>query len=170
MADEPSRSSNGDGSPPGGVRLRSFLSESAIYGLGSVADKLIGFLLLPISTALLTPSDYGVLSIFGTTASLAYLLVSAGQHQVVAIMYANEREADQRRRVFGTAIAMGIALSMFLIAFCFALGPWQGPTVFGNSARNLIYVLGLFTIFDVVRKLAQVRFRLQERPRTFVIA
>jgi O-antigen/teichoic acid export membrane protein len=169
MADEPSRSSEGDDSPHGGVRLRSFLSESAIYGLGSVADKLIGFLLLPISTALLTPSDYGVLSIFGTTASLAYLLVSAGQHQVVAIMYANERETDERRRVFGTAIALGAAFSFFLIAVTFVLGPWIGPTVFGSSARNLVYVLGLFTLFDVVRKLAQVRFRLQERPRTFVV-
>jgi len=159
-----------NGSPNDGVRLRSFLGESAIYGLGSVADKLIGFLLLPISTALLTPSDYGVLSLFGTTASLAYLLVSLGQHQVVAIMYANERDADQRRRVFGTAVAMGVGLSFVLGAVAFLFGPWWGPTIFGQAGRSLISVLGLFTLFDVVRKLAQARFRLQQRPRTFVIA
>ena len=45
------------------MTLLSLGKQSAIYGLGHVLTRLANFLLLPLLTNSLTPSDYGIISI-----------------------------------------------------------------------------------------------------------
>ncbi len=42
--------------------MRSLLSDSVVYGLGSAAERLIGFLLLPVYTKYLSTGDYGTMA------------------------------------------------------------------------------------------------------------
>lgn len=46
--------------------LKSFSKDTVYYGIGNAIKKFISFLLLPLYTRVLTPSDYGVLDTLGT--------------------------------------------------------------------------------------------------------
>jgi O-antigen/teichoic acid export membrane protein len=151
-----------------GVRLRSFLGESALYGLGSVADKLVGFLLLPLTTALLSPTDFGVLNVFGTTASLALILVSVGLHQATPILNAELPYASDRRRLFATAVVLTSFAAAILIVVAFAFGSWIGPAAFGTGSASLVYLLGPHAFLYAQRLLGYTRLRLEQRPQLFV--
>ena len=150
-----------------GVRLRSFLGESALYGLGSVGDKVIGFLLLPLTTALLSPTDFGTLSVFGTTASLALIVVSLAHHLALPILHAKAGNSDERRSLFAAGAVLGGIASIGLILGSFAFGSWIGPRIFG-SAASLFFLLGPFTLLNLLRYLGYTRLRLQHRPQAFV--
>lgn len=150
------------------VRLRSFLGESALYGVGTVADKVVGFLLLPLSTALLSPDDFGVLSVFGVTSALAFILVSLGIHQSVPILHAKVVDADERRRVFSTALMIGLYAAAALIVATFLAGSGLGSRIFGEGYGSLLFLLGPHTLLLLVRNLGCTRLRLQQRPQAFV--
>ena len=47
--------------------------QSATYGLGSLLNKLLGFVLLPVYTRYLTPADYGFFPYWSLQAALALL-------------------------------------------------------------------------------------------------
>ena len=65
------------------VSIRSLLSDTVIYGLGDVADRAAGFLLLPIITLLLDPADYGICGLFGTASYILFLFFSMGSSTFV---------------------------------------------------------------------------------------
>lgn len=46
--------------------IKSFSKDTLYYGLGNAIKKFISFLLLPLYTRVLTPSDYGILDTIGT--------------------------------------------------------------------------------------------------------
>ena len=44
-------------------KFRTLLGNTLIYGLGNYGVKIIGFLLIPLYTRYLTPSDYGIIAL-----------------------------------------------------------------------------------------------------------
>ena len=58
--------------------IKHLTKHSVVYGLGGTLNKLIGFFLLPIYTRLLTPADYGILSLLTVTSSLATIIAHLG--------------------------------------------------------------------------------------------
>lgn len=47
-------------------KLKQLARSSIVYGLGSYGVKVVGFLLIPVYTRYLAPSDYGVMSLVST--------------------------------------------------------------------------------------------------------
>lgn len=58
--------------------IKSFSKDTLYYGIGNAIKKLISFLLLPLYTRVLTPSDYGVLDTLGTGVMILAILFSLG--------------------------------------------------------------------------------------------
>ena len=85
-----------DSAGPQAVTIRHLFSDTLVYGVAGVANRAIGFLLLPITTAILDPDDYGVLGLFGATASILWLLVSAGVPSAFFRFYAESKDAPRR--------------------------------------------------------------------------
>ena len=56
--------------------IRTAARHSAVYGLGAVAVKAVGFLMLPVYTHYLTPADYGIHRRFLTSACLFWVWFS----------------------------------------------------------------------------------------------
>lgn len=58
--------------------VKKLLKESAVYSIGPILEKLIGIFLIPIYTAYLTPSDYGVLQFIVTVGAFLIPVIGAG--------------------------------------------------------------------------------------------
>lgn len=58
--------------------LKRLSLQSFIYGFGSVVNKLLGFVLLPIYTRYLTPADYGILSLLTITEGILIYIAQFG--------------------------------------------------------------------------------------------
>jgi O-antigen/teichoic acid export membrane protein len=85
------------------TELLTAVRHSAVYGLGNVAVKVLGFFMLPFYTHYLAPKDYGVLEILDLSMSMIGMLLNMGITAAFLRCYTTAAAADEKRRVVSTA-------------------------------------------------------------------
>ncbi len=86
---------------------RSFVKHAAVYGLASLLVQAGGFVLLPLYTHCLTPSDYGVLEVLGRLAeTVGTCLMFGGFRQALLTFYQQSQHESERRRVVATTLSL----------------------------------------------------------------
>ena len=94
--------------------MRGLTRDTLVYGVGGSATRIIGILLVPIFTRVFTPADYGALDLLTTQISILTILSLVGLNAAVFYHYRRVEEADERRRLVGTALAMATAAAVLL--------------------------------------------------------
>lgn len=103
--------------------LKFLLKHSSIYGVGNMLNRAVAFLLLPLYTHFMTPSDYGVLELIDVTTGLIGIVVGLGVASAISRFYYDaETEAD--RRCFISSVYLLVALAAGLLL---ALANHQAP-------------------------------------------
>ncbi len=78
-------------------RNRELIKNTVIIGIGQFATKIVTFLLLPLYTAFLSKSEFGILDIIQTVVSLAIPLLFFQIDQAVFRFLMDYRDGDKRR-------------------------------------------------------------------------
>ncbi len=115
------------------VTIRDLLSDTLIYGAAGVANRAIGFLLLPVTTAILDPDDYGVLGLFGATASLLWVLGSLGVPAAFYRFYAESGESREKARMLGSSLLLCLLQAAAALWLTLAIGKEISARLFGIS-------------------------------------
>lgn len=101
--------------------IKKTIKQTAIYSFGNLSTKLVGFILLPLYTDHLLPTEYGILTIL--QAILQILIGVFGFNLPTAMMRWHSSESDVNKKdsiVFTTFFAttiIAIALSLLLLPF-----------------------------------------------------
>jgi O-antigen/teichoic acid export membrane protein len=82
-----------------------------IYGLGVVLTRAVSFMMLPVYTRFLTPTDYGVLQLVQMVLDMTAILLSAGLTSGVLRFYLKAESDDERHAVVSSAFFMLCALN-----------------------------------------------------------
>ena len=86
---------------------RAFLKHATVYGLASLLVQAGGFVLLPLYTHCLTPTDYGVLEVLGRLAeTVGACLMFGGFRQAVLTFYQQSQDEVHRRRIVSTTLSL----------------------------------------------------------------
>ncbi|MGE5360272.1 MAG: lipopolysaccharide biosynthesis protein [Bacteroidales bacterium] len=125
------------------VRLKSLLFNLIVYGLGDVATQLTGFLLLYFFTRLLTPDDYGVLSLLLTVELVVKIISRLGVDASFMRLYYDCPEEDHRRQLASTLFFFLLAVNAGLLAIGLSATPFIARYWFpgGGHAVPLALVL-----------------------------
>jgi len=78
--------------PAGRATFRRLGRETATYGLGVILGRAVSFLMLPVYTRFLSPSDYGIIQLLDLTVDVAAIFFTAGASSGV-----------QRLRTYGSS-------------------------------------------------------------------
>ena len=93
--------------PTGTPILRRLLGESAVYGLGGVANQALAIILVPIYARQLGSEGYGTVALLTTTLSTATLIATLAMPQAFFREYLREAVDDrQRRAVLRTTLGL----------------------------------------------------------------
>jgi O-antigen/teichoic acid export membrane protein len=146
-----------------------FAQHAAVYAVGNIARKVIGFLMLPIYTRYLAPADYGAVGLLGFALALLEPFFGARLAQAVPKFYFDTNNPDQRRAIITSAITLtgGVsAVSAALIAL------FSGPSsqlLFGS--QQYVFATALFGINMLTQPIeytGMMYVRLQERSGLFL--
>jgi O-antigen/teichoic acid export membrane protein len=99
-----------------GSKIKEAGRHSIVYGLGSVAQSAVGFVLLPILTGALTKEDYGIYSLILMASALASAIFYLGMTSALPRSYFDYQSADDRRAVFTTAFIILLGGALIQIA------------------------------------------------------
>src|SRR5580693_2176021 len=101
--------------------IRTAARHSAVYGLGAMAIKALGFFMLPVYTHYLTPLDYGVLEILDLSVSLLGMFLNMGMTAAMLRYYGAAASPEEKNKVASTALIFvtGTGILMFALALGF---------------------------------------------------
>jgi O-antigen/teichoic acid export membrane protein len=95
--------------------------DTLIYGLGSTVGGIVGFLLLPLYTHYLTPSDYGYLAIFVVVQALVQTIATFGLAGGLIRYYLMANDEQEKKTVLSTIlwsqVLIVVLMAVLLIPF-----------------------------------------------------
>jgi O-antigen/teichoic acid export membrane protein len=106
------------GSDRQAISVKRLFSDAVIFGIVGVFDRAIGFVLLPITTALMSVREYGVLSMYQTTTEIMQYLVAMGVLNSFFKHYAEETDDKTKREILNASFWQ-ITLSAALLCLIF---------------------------------------------------
>lgn len=145
--------------------MRQLAGQTAIYGLSSILGRMINFLLVPLQTAVLSESEYGINVDFYSLIAFLIVVVTFGME--TAYFRFSEKDGFDEKRVFGAGMSM-ITLVLALLA----LGSWafQDQLLhvlrWENSPSYLLYFVAILGL-DALSALPFARLRRQEKAVRF---
>lgn len=95
--------------------------DTLAYTLGILLSRAVGFVMLPVYTRFLTPTDYGILQLLEMTTDVACIVFLAGMNSGVERFFFKAATAEERARVIFTAYALELSLS-FLATLTLVIG------------------------------------------------
>lgn len=155
--------------PPGRPLLRRLLGESAVYGLGGVANQALAIILVPIYARQLGLENYGIVAILTTTLSISTLVATLALPHAFFRSYLKETD-DVRRRaeVLRTTLALRLIVSLLALAIILALAVPLATVLLGESdAWRLMALIGPIAFFDTLSSVPLSYLRAERRPRAY---
>jgi len=148
--------------------IRLLGKHSFIYGLGSLLNNLLGFILIPIYTRYLVPSDYGILSLLIATSGIASMIAQLGLGTALfrEVIY---KESDEVT-VESTAFYFLIGESSLFFGVLIIFSPQLSGLIFSSldyaHLLRLIFLTCLLSMFNVI---VMARLRIHEQSALFAM-
>ena len=79
---------------------------SLIYGIGSMLQRFMGILLLPFFTRVLTPEDYGAISLVSLVGVAMSGLLTLGTGNSLGLLYFREKDISKRPTIIWTNLVL----------------------------------------------------------------
>jgi O-antigen/teichoic acid export membrane protein len=143
----------------------SFIRSSFVYLSGGVVNAALPFLLMPILTRYLTPTDYGIVAT--STVLIQILTVALGINAFGLIgRYYFDNDVDAHRKLVSTSILLAGFLSvLFTLVVLPAGGLLEQLTKFPASWAVVVVLIALCTIFqNTYLSLVQAK----KQPRRYI--
>jgi O-antigen/teichoic acid export membrane protein len=167
-----------DPTPPNGIMgseadtrpgMKRLLHDSSVYLIANVAQKIIGFVMIPFYASYLSAEQYGVLNLLElatTIVAIGFGLQALGQ--ALTRVYHDQTEEPARREVVSTAVLGTIALAgVIALLASAAAGPIADLVSLPGQAGLLrLAFAAMFTAS--ITEVAMVYERMQNRARFFL--
>lgn len=150
------------------VSLKELVNDSFLFGIAGMADRLIGFIFLPITARILASTGFGIYSLYLTTSQILVILCSVAMQQTFFRFYTEPGEGDRQTKVLDVAFTV-INATMFswIPLALLAAGP-VSRTVFGIDEPLLVLLLAVRSYAEIVGTLADCRLQAEGKVKLFV--
>lgn len=155
------------------LRRRRLVSNASIYVLGTTLQRALGFLLIPLYTRYLTPSDYGITGVATAAEGVLTAVLGLGIASSISRYYFDFRQSPERLKQFISATFLFLAL--VAAAGTLALQRWGeglwtalagADVAFWPYVVIVLWISYAGLLFQVPLSL----FTAQQRARAFVAA
>ncbi len=140
-----------------------FLGQASIlYGLSTLVHKVLSFVLLPVYTRYLSPSEYGVFAVLNTTGALVkpFLLLGFGQALIWCVVF---RGTDERKAL-STGLTFVLAYATLATLLLLHFAPAIAAHALGNPATEPLLRILFPTLFaELLESVLIARLRLREQ-------
>ncbi|MBZ2167858.1 lipopolysaccharide biosynthesis protein [Marinobacter sp. F4216] len=132
---------------------RQMVTHSTIYAIANISRQIVGFVMLPVYTTYLSPSDYGVVGLLIFAVSLFEMLLGAQMFQAVPKFYHQETNLKSKNFVVASAFAITGLFSLVAVAAMAFNSQTISDQLFG-SVEYEVYVQ-IFSVLILTHSLEQ---------------
>lgn len=141
-----------------------------VYGIGSIIEKAITFILLPLYTTRFTPSDYGILGLLTITGSIIATFFTIGMNYGLLRSYYDYKDEEKRKAVVSTAFYIVLISSFILLVLGLIFSKNFSILLFDSSKYRLHFIIIVLTsVFNILNVVPFVVFRVKMKSIQFII-
>lgn len=144
--------------------LRRLVGETAIYGLSSIIGRLLNYLLVPLYTRVLIPSDYGIYTEMYAYVSILWVILTYGMETTFFRFSQNQPD---KKLVYSTAFfSVTFTSLIFLVGVLIYARPLAAYLGYAEHVRYVIWFAFILAL-DAVSAIPFAKLRQQNRPIKF---
>ena len=149
--------------------FRKMAGHGSIYAAGALIRQLVGFLMLPVYTRLLSPADYGVVGLMTFAVSIMELFFGARLGQAVPKYYFDYADRQKRSQIVSTAMIITCFVGFITTSVSILLRNQFSQLLFGSGKYATIVALFSALILTQAQEAYSLMYiRLQQRPWLFM--
>jgi len=147
--------------------IKQLFSHTFYYGLGNVISRGVTFLMLPLLTNVMEPTEYGKLGLVQTFIALVQVFLVCGMRPAI-IRYSSKDSMHTRETVFSGGLLWVIIFTLPGIALLNISASGLMPFIGLTSQRTYQYML-IILLLDAISIPAFAFLQSAQRPRPFII-
>lgn len=149
-------------------QAKQMVKHSSIYAVGNISRQMVGFIMLPVYTHYLSPSDYGVIGLLVFLVSLFEIILGGHMFQAVPKFFHQENDPDKQRSVVSTAFLVTSLFSGFACVLMIYFSTELSQTTFGDEKYSIFVVIFSILILTHAFEIYSLTYiRILKKPWTF---
>lgn len=154
-------------------KVRLFLSNFFIYGLGGVISKLIPLIMLPIVTRIMPGTEYfGISDMATTIISLFSAIAVMGMYDAMYRMFfEKEDDINYKQEICSTTFLFTLITSLFISVVMIIFKNYIAEFFFTNTEyAYLVYITAMATLIGATNSIISAPTRMQNKKGIFLVA
>ena len=148
--------------------IKKIFKNSAIYGIGNISGKLVGFILIPLYTKRFSVDEYGILSLLEITSTLLITVFGLKIYQAFFRFYWDSEYIKKQKALFFTSFSILVAASAFLISVGFIQSSEISLLLFGKRTYSeLIQLMVVGAGLQIINQILLTLMRIQEKSALY---
>ena len=142
------------------------LKDTIVYGLGNVAVKIVGLLLIPLFTdqKFFSTDQFGVMGILDISAIVLTAMLASGLPQSLTRWFWDKEHMDNQKGIFFMSLSSQVIISLLFCAVLIPLSRTLSLLIFSKTdwARVIVFVIlasGIQSINNVINTLMRLQSR-----------
>jgi len=150
------------------AQLKMAYRDSLIYSAGNLANKVVGFILLPLYTSYFDLAEFGVLGLIEPAVSLLLIVFSMGLNPAFIRWYSTTEEKKERGEIFFNVYLTLLLVNLFIVAFAILFSDQISTLLLKKADYNLILKIAFINVFfNQLNPIILTAFRVERRPVQF---
>lgn len=152
-------------------KLKLFIENFLVYGLGGIISRIIPLIMVPIVTRLMPETEYfGISDMSNTVVQFASALAVMGMYDAMYRMFFEKDDLDFKRSVCSTALLFSIGTSIVVFVIVILFKDMIAKYFFGNEQyAYLVYISAMAALVGATNSIVSAPTRMQNKRKIFLI-
>lgn len=152
-------------------KLKLFIENFLVYGLGGIISKIVPLIMVPIVTRLMPSSDYyGLSDLSNTVVQFASALAIMGMYDAMYRMFFEKDEEEYKKSVCSTALVFTLFTSLAVFVILVILKEQIAQWFFSDRKyAYIVYLSAMATLVGATNSIISAPTRMQNKRKIFLI-
>lgn len=152
-------------------KLKLFLENFFVYGLGGIISKIIPLIIIPIITRLMPNSDYyGISDLSNTVVSFGSALAVMGMYDAMYRMFFEKEDEEYKKRICSTALCFTMVTSIVVFVIMLLAKNLIAQYFFSDRQyAYVVYLSAMATLVGATNSIISAPTRMQNKRKIFLI-
>ena len=144
--------------------------DSLVYGLGNIAVKVVGFLLIPLYTdpKYFSVDDFGIIAVLDISGMILISLIASGLPQSMMRWYWDKDYANNQKGIFFMSLSFLVLISFLFCLFLIPMSGQLSTAIFDTADwSKAIRLLILSSALQAINNLINTLMRVQSKSVLF---
>ena len=152
-------------------KLKLFIENFLVYGLGGIISKIIPLIMVPIVTRLMPSTDYfGLSDLSNTVVSFASAFAVMGMYDAMYRMFFEKEDEEYKEKICSTAFTFTIFTSLAVFVVLVILKEQIAQWFFSDRKyAYIVYLSAMATLVGATNSIISAPTRMQNKRKIFLV-